>query len=70
MSREEPCSGSAARETETDASRFRLAPFESVAALAVRLEHHLRRQTLTAKVAFLWLNTELRGCQATAWATM
>ena len=30
----------------------------------------LRVTTLTDKVELLWLNTELRGCPATAWATM
>ena len=31
---------------------------------------YLRHVTRTDKVAFLWLSTELRGCPATAWATM
>ena len=30
----------------------------------------LAGRDLADKVAFLWLNTELRGCRATAWATM
>ena len=29
----------------------------------------LAGRNLADKVAFLWLNTELRGCRETAWAT-
>jgi hypothetical protein len=65
MSNEEPV-----RETETCGEHVSSPCLRERRGACRVLDHNLRVETPTAKIAFLWLNIELHGCRATALETM